>query len=293
MPALRLTFGFFIVLCWSGAHAHPGKVNTEGCHTHRKTSEYHCHEDRIKAKVEPVVPPSETAQPTAQVQASMESKELLKLDYEGFTLWIDCKERAAIRFRYTAQRDNGNVKRYDHFELDPGTPAACQQFSSQAYGNGYDRGHQVPANHLDDSVNAIHQSNYMANILPQTSQMNRGAWLLTEEIIECYRDIDDLLVLGGIIWGQDTNNDIFASSHGVRTPDYFYKVIVRGTGADERAIAWVVPNSTEATKRNLDHFLVSIDELEKLTGDQFPVADYAKHDKPATSWLIPYGCNKS
>lgn len=76
--------------------------------------------------MESVVLPSQTAQPPAQVQASMESNELLKLDYEGFTLWIDCKERAAIRFRYTAQRDNGNVKRYDHFEVDPGTPAACQ-----------------------------------------------------------------------------------------------------------------------------------------------------------------------
>ncbi|CAK0752970.1 hypothetical protein CCP3SC5AM1_1940006 [Gammaproteobacteria bacterium] len=33
--------------------------------------------------------------------------------------------------------------------------------------------------------------------------MNRGAWLMTEEIIECYRDISNLEVIGGPIWGND------------------------------------------------------------------------------------------
>jgi len=61
---------------------------------------------------------------------------------------------------------------------------------------------------------------------------------------------------------------------------------------DERAIAWIVPNSPQARKRNLDAYLVSIDEVERLTGEAIPVADYAKHDKPAASWMNPRGCNK-
>jgi len=33
-----------------------------------------------------------------------------------------------------------------------------------------------------------------------------------------------------------------------------------------------------------------IDEIERVTGEKIPVADYAKHDKPSVSWLIPgYG----
>jgi len=36
-----------------------------------------------------------------------------------------------------------------------------------------------------------------------------------------------------------------------------------------------------------------IDEIERVTGEKIPVADYAKHDKPSVSWLIPHGCNKS
>lgn len=177
--------------------------------------------------------------------------------------------------------------------LDPDVPSECQQKTSKAYGMGYDRGHQVNANVLDSSWTGIRQSNYMTNILPQASQMNRGAWLLTEEITECYRDIDELLVIGGVIWGNNPDDDYFLKSHGVKTPDAFWKVIIRGTGENERAIAWVVPNTITATKANLDKYLVSVAEIERVTGEVIPVADYAKHDKPSSSWVIPYGCDKS
>jgi endonuclease G len=225
-------------------------------------------------------------------ESKVPGSKILKLDYDGFTVWLDCEKRGPVKFMYNAQHDNGNEARASTFTIDPHVPKECQQFSASAYGNGYDRGHQVPANHLDASAEAIRQSNFMTNILPQVAQMNRGAWLLTEEIIECYRDIDELLVIGGTIWGNNPTDDYFLQSHGVSTPDAYWKVIVRGMGGDERAIAWIVPNSPDATKRNLDRYLVTIDDLERITGETVPVADYAKHDKPASSWLVPSGCNK-
>lgn len=133
----------------------------------------------------------------------------------------------------------------------------------------------------------------MTNVLSQMANMNRGAWLLTEEIIECYRDIDELLVIGGVIWGDNPADDYFVQSHGVKTPDAFWKVVIRGKGQDERAIAWIVPNSSDATKKNLDRYLVSVDDIERATGEKLPVADYSKHEKPLASWLIPHGCDKS
>ncbi|MDD2863959.1 MAG: DNA/RNA non-specific endonuclease, partial [Methylococcales bacterium] len=93
-----------------------------------------------------------------------------------------------------------------------------------------DREHLVPANHLDYSANAIKATNNMTNILPQAANMNRGAWLQTEKIIECYRDIDELLVICGVIWGNNPADDYFVQSHGVKTPDAFWKVVMRGTG---------------------------------------------------------------
>lgn len=150
----------------------------------------------------------------------------------------------------------------------------------------------MPANHLDYSKVAIKQSNYMINILPQASNMNRGAWLLTEEIIECYRDIEDLLVIGGSIWGNNKKNDYFVGTHGVRTPKAFWKVVIRGGVNDTRVIAWIVPNTAEAKRKKLDDYLVSVNDIEKITGEKIPVPDYAKHDTLSHSWMIPKGCNK-
>jgi endonuclease G len=225
-------------------------------------------------------------------EISKVSGDILKLDYSGFTVWVDCSKRASIKFQYVAQRDTGSFKRYDKFSLDPKVPKDCQQFSAKAYGMKYDRGHQVAANHMDNSAVSIKQTNYMTNILPQAANMNRGAWIQTEKITECYRDVAELLVIGGVIWGNNSADDYFVQSHGVKTPDAFWKVIVRGTGADERAIAWIVPNSQDATGKRLDQYLASIDEIEKVTGEKIPVTDYAKHEKLNTSWQIPIGCNE-
>ena len=252
--------------------AHPGATDTSGCHINKKTGEYHCHNDNAGR--------------------TDNTDKLLQLDYEGFTVWLDCSKRGAVKFRYNAQRDTGSFKRKSSFYPDPNVPAECQQTSTKGYGNGYDRGHLVPANHMDYSDEAIRQSNYITNVLPQASNMNRGAWLLTEEIIECYRDIDELLVIGGVLWGNNKQDDYFVKSHGVATPDAFWKVIIRGVGQDERAIAWIVPNSEEAAKKNLDRYLVTLDDIERVTGEKLPVADYAKHERPRHSWMIPRGCDK-
>lgn len=268
------------------AQAHPGRTDANGCHTDKKTGEYHCH----------AVSKKETAEQTVSTSPDESivnhDGNILRLDYEGFTVWIDCSKRGAVKFRYNAQRDRGNFERSDKFFLDPNVPEECQQYSGKAYGKKYDRGHLVPANHLDYSATAIKATNTMTNILPQAANMNRGAWLMTEEIVECYRDIDELLVIGGVIWGDNPADDYFVESHGVKTPDAFWKVIIRGSGQDERAIAWIVPNSQEAKRGQLDRYLVSIDEIERVTGETIPAADYVKHDKPASSWIIPRGCNK-
>jgi len=222
---------------------------------------------------------------------SAHASEIKQIDYEGFTVWVDCDKRGAVKFQYNAQHDMGSFKRQKSFHIDPSVSSSCQQLSAKTYkqkGQRYDRGHLVPANHLDYSKVAIRQSNFMTNILPQAANMNRGAWLLTEEITECYRDIDELLIIGGVLWGKNPNDDFFTESHGVKTPDSFWKVIIR----NDRAIAWIIPNITDAKRDRLDDYIVTIQELELVTGESIPVEDYLKHEKPEYSWVIPRGCDK-
>lgn len=140
--------------------------------------------------------------------ASHAAAKALRLDSEGCTVWRDCARRGAVTFCDNAQRDQGTFPRLNNFSRDPNVPARCQQTSTASSTHPmqrYDRGHLVPANHLDNSRTAITQRNDMTNILPQVAAMNRGAWLQTEAIVECYRDLDALLVLGGIIWGSNTD----------------------------------------------------------------------------------------
>jgi endonuclease G len=197
---MRLAVVLWLMFIMDAGLSHPGGRDANGCHICRSNCEIynlaagerHCHDSVITQPAQPI-------------------RDVLRLDYEGFTVWLDCSRRGAIKFRYNAQRDQGNEKRYSRFHLDPSVPEHCQQTSAASYKTKppaprYDRGHLVPANHLDASKVSIRQSNYMTNILPQVASMNRGAWLLTEEIVECYRDIDELLIIGGVVWGENTNN---------------------------------------------------------------------------------------
>jgi endonuclease G len=95
---------------------------------------------------------------------------VLRLDDEGFAVWLDCERRSAVKFRYNAQRDHGNLERPSTFRRDPDAPERCKQTSTDAYQHPnpkYHRGHLVPANHLDYSETAMRQSHFMTNILPK------------------------------------------------------------------------------------------------------------------------------
>ena len=219
---------------------------------------------------------SSASQSTLAQQVATPPEKLMRLDYEGFTVWLDCEKRGAVKFQYNAQHDNGSLPREEKFALDPNVPAQCQQTTANAYGHNYDRGHLVPANHLDYSAAAIKATNNMTNILPQAENMNRGAWLETEEIVECYRDISELLVIGGVIWGNNPTDDYFVKSHGVKTPDAYWKVVIRGSGQNEQAIAWIVPNSKKAIRKNVNQYLVTVHDIERITGEKIPIAKYAK-----------------
>ena len=102
----------------------------------------------------------------AGVPALVAGEEIERL-YQGFTLWIGCERKAAIRFYYHLERDVGNVKRDYAYYDDPDLDQACEQTSTESYNknsnvNDHDRGHLVPFNHMDDSLIASHQKQFVA-----------------------------------------------------------------------------------------------------------------------------------
>lgn len=235
----------------------------------------------------------------------------LHLEYgvsSRFRVWVDCALRGAYRFEYNASEDCGCLPRHGSFSRDAGESLECQQYKGAAYpavlSDGveyrYDRGHLVPANHLDGDATAISQSNLMPNILPQMDKMNRGAWLATEEIVECFRDVEPVHVLGGAVYNASSpRDDWFLASHGVHNPVFFWKVISASSlfPADHHRIAFWIPNSVEALRGALDTYVISIAQLESQLeafgqSQNFNVPLTQKGHIPGGAWDLPTGCDK-
>ena len=149
----------------------------------------------------------------------------------------------------------------------------------------------------------------MTNIMPQIDKMNRGAWLWTEMLVECFRDVEDLNVIGGAVFPVSGSTgetaeyedrlDWFRESHNVDNPSFFWKVIQAKTlfPRDYNRIAFFMPNDVEATARNTGAYIVSLETLEaKLAAfgqpETFDVPAAQKRHVPSVVWDIPKGCNR-
>ena len=153
----------------------------------------------------------------------------------------------------------------------------------------FDRGHLVPINHMDSAKASAADSNHMVNIMPQTKTLNRGAWAVTEVLAECYREQGTVWVIGGVYWGDDPSNDFFVASHGLITPDGYWKVMIRGKAVN----AWFFANSPDKAKvgkKTLDDHLVSVRWIEKKVGIKVPIPDSLKAIRPGSSFVKPKWC---
>lgn len=200
-----------------------------------------------------------------------------------WTNWLSEEFRGSVRFEYHSYYDCGNEKRKNGFSKDREVDPKYQQSNGKTYeplcsAEGpsscvrYDRGHQVPANHFDHVKDAIYKTNSMTNILPQVDEMNRGAWKDTEMVIQCYRDLGPLHVLGGAVFRSDnatlTARDAFfqESHHLPVNPHAFWKVITRVAPTVETIAFWL-PNAKLGMSADAADFIVSIADLEERLRD--------------------------
>lgn len=230
--------------------------------------------------------------------ASAQPEGLRKISYSNFTLWMDCERRGVTMFQYVLGPDRGDTKRARKFHLDK-NHLDCQQTSTSTYRRDrqgmnfpsnatYDRGHMVPANHFDGSKESVTETNVMTNVLPQVSIMNRGAWYETEELAECHRQAAPVYVLGGVIWGDNPEDDYFLESHGVPTPDAFWKVLYT---EPEGVIAWVMPNNAAPTRSRVGDYIVTLQELQEKTGVAVQMPEGAR--VATQMWEVSPFCDRS
>jgi endonuclease G, mitochondrial len=217
----------------------------------------------------------------------MAKAEVIEMQYEGYRSWIDCDAHSVVRVEYLAKADVGDLTIAKNFKFDPNIPERCRQFSTSTYKvpgeESYHRGHQVTMNHLDYSIGAMKESNFItANILPQTSELNTQSWRESELYVECQRDAYKdanrpnygVWVTAGPLYIEGETNTKFLHSHGIVTPSHFWKVTVAGDrDSIDEVKAWIMPNSHEATREKVDSYLVSVDDVENATGLDFNLSE--------------------
>ncbi len=132
-------------------------------------------------------------------------------------------------------------------------------------GSGYDRGHLCPAGDRRFSEYAYNETFYTSNISPQDREFNAGVWNRLEQQVRfwCKKYGDLIVVTGGVL--EDGLEEI--GTEDVDVPDHFYKIILRNNDDSSSALAFLIPN--EPSGQSIQHFLVSIDQVENITGIDF------------------------
>jgi endonuclease G len=131
---------------------------------------------------------------------------------------------------------------------------------------GYDKGHLASAADMTYSIDTMTQSFYMSNISPQLPGFNRGIWKRLETFVrEVARKEGVVLVVTGPIFDPE-DQIISLNNTDIPIPTAFYKILFDVT-PPQKIIGFVIPNA--ASKKPLQAFTVTVDNVESLTGLQF------------------------
>jgi len=173
-----------------------------------------------------------------------------------------------VAYELLPSETDGEEGRKGSFEPDPMVEG--DRIVHKDYKNdlGYDRGHMAPAADMKWNEQAMRESFYTSNICPQNHNLNSGDWKRLEEHVRlCANQYGGLWVVSGPIV---TNTDFtIGTERKIVVPDAFYKVLLMHADDRYSGIAFVMKNRPRDGKWGLDHYAVTIDSAENLTGIDF------------------------
>ncbi|MEI6681329.1 MAG: DNA/RNA non-specific endonuclease [Bacteroidota bacterium] len=186
--------------------------------------------------------------------------------HAGYTLSFNKTYHIAdwVAYELTAEETVPVVLRNNHFVPDP-LLSSCALSNADYKGSGYDRGHLAPSADMCYSQLTMEESFYLSNMSPQRPGFNRGIWKKLEEQVRLWAvDDGEVYVVTGTVLKPGLPT---IGPDEVTVPAYFYKVILNDHGPGLQGIAFLMPN--EASQEPLQHYAVTIDSVEKLTGTNF------------------------
>ncbi|MBP5420161.1 MAG: DNA/RNA non-specific endonuclease [Bacteroidales bacterium] len=159
---------------------------------------------------------------------------------------------------------NGSEKRGEKFLPDPDVKLATAVTTDYSK-SGYDRGHLCPSADVRHDATAQSETFYMSNISPQEPNFNRGVWKKLEELVRQFvLTHDSLYIVTGPVLKDKLKH--IGKRNKVAVPEQFYKIIYTPKNGGHM-IGFLMPN--KGSNKKLSTFIVSVDEIESVTGLDF------------------------
>ena len=201
----------------------------------------------------------------------------------NYILEWDCQKKSQRWSCYTIDnaKKKKKVSRYQgepQYPFDPDIPKNFYYIEDPYWGSGYDHGHICPSYDRTNSREANFQTFYLSNMQPQRNKFNSGIWLNMENFVTNYFktnnnnkpiSVDTLYVCkGGTIDYPD--QILTKTTKGLIVPKFFFMAILCKNTQGYKAFAfWVEHRNEDRSSDNLIDYVISIDELERLTGIDF------------------------
>lgn len=193
------------------------------------------------------------------------------INHTYFTVsYSEANEQAEwVAYKIINNNLRSNIKRTNDYRIDP--EVLTNSATTDDYkGSGFDMGHLAPAQDMSHNYTSMSESFFLSNISPQVPSFNRGIWKRLEEKVRYWASFNDSIY---VVTGPILDNPLGKiGSNNVTVPKAFYKTLVSYNNGKVRGIAFVMPN--ESSNKSIYNYVVSIDEVEKLTNIDF----YCKMD---------------
>ena len=153
-----------------------------------------------------------------------------------------------------------------YFEIDLAVKTGAAHWRNYK-NSGYDRGHLCPAGDRRFSKKAHDETFLTSNISPQEHEFNSGIWNRLEQKVRYWaRKYDGVYVVTGGVLEADLST---IGEEDVSVPESFYKILIDMNSGSPKMLAFLMPHRD--SKKPLYEFVVSVDEIEAITGiDFFP-----------------------
>lgn len=193
------------------------------------------------------------------------------LGYANFTVSYAERYKQAEWVAYEifgANLEKEEFRRPPKFKSDPRIEKDKVVRHKDYSATGFDRGHLCSAADMAWSRDAIDETFYTTNISPQEPKFNRGIWKYLESNVRGWAaQLGHLYVVTGPVLTKRAKKRFPKDKNYIAVPRQYYKVVLDYSTDRPEAIAFLMDNKD--TKERIDNFVVTIDEVEELTGLDF------------------------